>query len=416
MTILCVVGARPNFMKAAPVIDKLKTIPGMTVRLIHTGQHYDARMSGLFFDELGLPRPDFDLQVGSASHAMQTGQIMIRFEPVLKEERPDLVIVFGDINSTVATALCAAKLGIRVAHVEAGLRSFDRTMPEELNRILTDQLSDFLFITERSAQENLRREGIPEEKIFFVGNVMVDTLLKHRDHARSLGVGAKFGLVPGSYGVLTLHRPANVDDPDTLTNILDTVNLLAERIPIVFPCHPRTRRQLSMPKFSNVIDLRVGEGTGDNGLRVTEPLGYLEFLSLMLGAALIDEPLFEAWKKFAGPTYRVSNMAGYYIIGIFCSVVSITVFCFLIGFRSFPFSAKYLLPIGCSSLFSYTLGNVFLNLFGSFARQFHPLLFLFLFFSCVLFFTIIKRRLPFYGVISDILNFGHNKELQRPNR
>jgi len=180
MKVLCVVGARPNFMKAAPVIEALRKRPEMSVMLIHTGQHYDCQMSAIFFEELGLPKPDLDLEVGSGSHGMQTGQIMIRLEPVLQQERPDLVMVFGDINSTVAAALCAAKLGIKVAHVEAGLRSFDRAMPEELNRIVTDHLSDYLFVTEPSGRKNLIREGIAEEKIFFVGNVMVDTLLKHR--------------------------------------------------------------------------------------------------------------------------------------------------------------------------------------------------------------------------------------------
>lgn len=286
-TILCVVGARPNFMKAAPVVDALKKIPGTTVRLVHTGQHYDRQMSALFFEDLGLPKPDLDLQVGAGSHGEQTGQIMLRFEPILKQWRPELVIVFGDVNSTVATALCAAKMGIEVAHVEAGLRSFDRTMPEELNRIVTDHLSDYLFITEPSARKNLLREGIPEEKIFFVGNVMVDTLLKHRERARSLGVGSKLGLVSGSYGVLTLHRPTNVDDPETLAGILAAVNELAEKMPIVFPCHPRTRQQLSTPEFTRLVDLNGREGTQENRLRITDPLGYLEFLSLLTEARLV---------------------------------------------------------------------------------------------------------------------------------
>ena len=184
--IISVVGARPNLMKAAPVIEALRRQSGVTVMLIHTGQHYDREMSQLFFEQLGLPKPDLDLHVGSASHGEQTGQIMIRFEPVLKQENPDLVMVFGDVNSTVAASLCAAKMNIPVAHVEAGLRSFDRTMPEELNRIVTDHLSEYLFITEPSARRNLLKEGIPEEKIHFVGNVMVDTLLKHRERAQKL--------------------------------------------------------------------------------------------------------------------------------------------------------------------------------------------------------------------------------------
>src|SRR5438876_2673387 len=230
MRVICVVGARPNFMKAAPVIEALQKRPEMSVMLVHTGQHYDRQMSQLFFEELGLPEPDLDLQVGSASHGEQTGQIMIRFEPVLKQENPDLVIVFGDVNSTVAASLCAAKMGIAVAHVEAGLRSFDRTMPEELNRIVTDHLSEYLFITEPSAQKNLLKEGLPEEKIFFVGNVMVDTLLKHRERAQKLNVSQKLGLTPRSYALLTLHRPSNVDDPQTLANSLGAVGEGSKRL------------------------------------------------------------------------------------------------------------------------------------------------------------------------------------------
>ena len=198
MKIMCVVGARPNFMKAAPVVEALRKWPTAQVSLIHTGQHHDREMSRIFFDELGIPKPDADLQVGSSSHGEQTGLIMIRFEAVLLQERPDLVIVFGDVNSTVAASLCASKLGIRVAHVEAGLRSFDRSMPEELNRVVTDHLSDYLFVTETSGSENLLREGISPEKIFFVGNVMVDTLLKHRERARATGIRDKLGLGPGS--------------------------------------------------------------------------------------------------------------------------------------------------------------------------------------------------------------------------
>src|SRR5437660_1814288 len=223
MKIICVVGARPNFIKAAPVVEALRKQSGITVMLIHTGQHYDRQMSQLFFEELGLPEPDLDLQVGSASHGEQTAQIMIRFEPVLKQEKPDLVMVFGDVNSTIAASLCAVKMGITVAHVEAGLRSFDRTMPEEWNRIVTDHLSEYLFITEPSAQKNLLKEGLPEEKIFFVGNVMVDTLLKHRERAQKLNFAKTLGLPLRGYALLTLHRPSNVDDPETLTSILDTV-------------------------------------------------------------------------------------------------------------------------------------------------------------------------------------------------
>ena len=280
------VGARPNFMKAAPVIEALQKRPEMSVMLVHTGQHYDRKMSQLFFEELGLPQPDLDLQVGSASHGEQTGQIMIRFEPVLKQGKPDLVMVFGDVNSTVAASLCAAKMGISVAHVEAGLRSFDRTMPEELNRIVTDHLSEYLFITESSAQKNLSREGVPEEKIFFVGNVMVDTLLKHRERAQKLNYSQKLGLTPRGYALLTLHRPSNVDDPRTLANILGAVWEVGKRLPIVFPCHPRTREQLSA-LAERLPWLKRDDMANERRVIITEPLGYLEFLSLMNSARFV---------------------------------------------------------------------------------------------------------------------------------
>jgi UDP-N-acetylglucosamine 2-epimerase (non-hydrolysing) len=288
MKILCVVGARPNFIKAAPVIEALRKRTGISVLLIHTGQHYDKTMSELFFDELGLPRPDRDLQVGSGSHGEQTGHIMLRFEPVLIQERPDLVMVFGDVNSTVAASLCAAKLQIPVAHVEAGLRSFDRTMPEELNRIVTDHLSDYLFTTEASARKNLLKEGIPDDKIFFVGNVMVDTLLKHRDRARGLNYAGQLGLTSHDYGLLTLHRPSNVDDARTLASILNAVWELSQELPIVFPCHPRTREQLKQPGMLQALPWRTGRDERENTrVIITEPLGYLEFLSLMDGARLV---------------------------------------------------------------------------------------------------------------------------------
>ena len=283
MKVMCVVGARPNFMKAAPVIEALQATPGFHVSLIHTGQHYDRKMSTLFFEELGMPKPDLDLQVGSGSHGEQTGQIMIRFEPVLKQEQPDLVVVFGDVNSTVATALCAAKLGIKVAHVEAGLRSFDRTMPEELNRIVTDHLSDYLFITEPSGHDNLVREGIPETKMFFVGNVMADTLLKHRERARGLAARERLGLAAQAYGILTLHRPSNVDVPETLDGILEAVSEIANELPIVFPCHPRTRQHLN----ESLIKLNDPKGMKDHRVMITDSLGYLEFLSLMIDARLV---------------------------------------------------------------------------------------------------------------------------------
>ena len=286
MKVMCVVGARPNFMKAAPVIEALRRYPGVQVMLVHTGQHYDHQMSTLFFVELGMPKPDVDLQVGSGSHGEQTGQIMMKIEPLMKTERPDLVIVFGDVNSTIAAALCAAKLGIQVAHVEAGLRSFDRTMPEELNRILTDNLSDFLFTTEQGARKNLLREGIAEEKIHFVGNVMVDTLLKHRTRAGALNMSQKLGMQPGTYGLLTLHRPSNVDDERTLSEILSAIDETSKQLTIVFPCHPRTRQRLSHGAFTHLLN---SEQSGRDRARlvVLDPLGYLEFLSLMSDARLV---------------------------------------------------------------------------------------------------------------------------------
>jgi UDP-N-acetylglucosamine 2-epimerase (non-hydrolysing) len=278
---MCIVGARPNFMKAAPVIEALERRKWATVTLVHTGQHYSREMSDLFFDALGLPTPQVDLQVGSGPHGEQTGQIMIRLEPLLEQQRPDLVIVFGDVNSTVGAALCAAKMGIPLAHVEAGLRSFDRTMPEELNRVVTDHLSDFLFTTERSGRENLLREGLPEDKICFVGNVMVDTLLKHVKQARHLQTRRTLGLSSQGYGLLTLHRPSNVDDPQTFKGIIAAINELATELPILFPCHVRTRERLTaMP------DLLPVEA-GRRGIVLLEPLGYLEFLSLMCEARLV---------------------------------------------------------------------------------------------------------------------------------
>ncbi|WP_447979439.1 non-hydrolyzing UDP-N-acetylglucosamine 2-epimerase [Candidatus Nitrospira bockiana] len=285
MKIICVVGARPNFMKAAPVIEALRGQPGIEVMLVHTGQHYDRQMSALFFDELGMPKPDLDLQVGSGSHGEQTGQIMIRFEPILKAEQPDLVIVFGDVNSTVAAALCAAKLGIRVAHVEAGLRSFDRTMPEELNRILTDHLSDYLFTTEAAARRNLLGEGISEEKIIFVGNVMVDTLLKHRSRAEQIQACRRLNLAPRDYALLTLHRPSNVDDETTFSEIIQALSEVIRHISVVFPCHPRTRQQVSLSKLTP--QLTEGRHGSKGRLIIQDPLGYLEFLSLMIDARMV---------------------------------------------------------------------------------------------------------------------------------
>jgi UDP-N-acetylglucosamine 2-epimerase (non-hydrolysing) len=280
MKTLVVAGARPNFMKVAPVLSALEAVgdPGM---LLHTGQHYDAEMSDAFFRDLGLPRPDYHLGVGSASHAVQTARIMEAFEPVLLEARPDWLVVVGDVNSTIACALVAAKLGeetgCRIAHVEAGLRSHDWRMPEEVNRVLTDRLSHLLLTPSRDAHENLRQEGISDDRVVFVGNVMIDTLLNQLEGARSLEVAHRFGLEPGSYAVVTLHRPSNVDDPASLAEILAGLTRVAREIPVVMPLHPRTRRSVDRAGLASRLD----------ALRVIEPLGYAEMLSLVDGAALV---------------------------------------------------------------------------------------------------------------------------------
>jgi UDP-N-acetylglucosamine 2-epimerase (non-hydrolysing) len=276
MKILAVAGARPNFMKIAPLVSEIKRRPGVDSYLVHTGQHYDARMSGLFFEQLNIPRPDIDLGVGSASHALQTAEIMKGFEPILLEENPDAVLVVGDVNSTLACALTAVKLEIPVAHVEAGLRSFDRSMPEEINRILTDQISRWLFVSEPSGVSNLRREGIPEERVHFVGNTMIDTLLACRARSEESRILEDLGLKDGAYGVLTLHRPGNVDHPPMLRGIMAAVERLQKEVPIVFPVHPRTQ---------NALNGQVNHSLGN--LKFTEPLGYLDFIKLLGHARLV---------------------------------------------------------------------------------------------------------------------------------
>jgi UDP-N-acetylglucosamine 2-epimerase (non-hydrolysing) len=274
--VVAVAGARPNFMKIAPLLRELYARPGFDVRLVHTGQHYDASMSERFFEDLGIREPDHNLGVGSGTHAEQTALVLSRVEPLLREARPHVVIVVGDVNSTLACALAAAKLEIPVAHVEAGLRSFDRSMPEEINRVLTDAISEWLFTTEPSARENLLREGVAEQRIHFVGNVMIDTLLAHLDRARDLDVLARLGLREREYAVLTLHRPSNVDDPDRLRRLFEVLEEIHAELPVVFPVHPRTRAAIA----------RHLGGRGPE-LRTTEPLGYLEFLRLMADAKLV---------------------------------------------------------------------------------------------------------------------------------
>lgn len=286
MRVVVVAGARPNFVKIAPLLDAFHRYRTIKTLLVHTGQHYAAELSEVFFRQLGIPRPDLNLGVGSATHAVQTAEVMKRFEPVVERFRPEAVVVVGDVNSTLACALTATKLGVPVAHVEAGLRSFDRTMPEEINRLLTDAIADFLFATEPSAVRNLRREGIPARKIHLVGNIMVDTLRKFLPRAQRSGALRKLGLATEGRGraavdyiVLTLHRPSNVDDPRTLAHILRSVARLAERWPVIFPVHPRTRKQVAAAGLGALLQGR--------GIRAVAPLGYLEFLHLMSQARLV---------------------------------------------------------------------------------------------------------------------------------
>jgi len=281
--LLSVVGARPNFMKIAPIVDELKKFPDIEHCLVHSGQHYDELLSGNFFADLGLPKPDVNLQTGSGSHAVQTAEIMKRIEPVLLDYKPQMVLVVGDVNSTIAAALTAVKLGIGVAHIEAGLRSFDMRMAEEINRKLTDAISNLLFVTEHSGVENLRHEGVPDWRIFLVGNVMIDCLLRHRELAARSPVLDRLGLRRNGsgcrpYGVLTLHRPSNVDNPKTLHGILSAVSALATEFPIFFPIHPRTQKNIE--SFGLMRYLANAAGRDSMGIVPLDPLGYLDFLSL----------------------------------------------------------------------------------------------------------------------------------------
>ena len=327
MKIVLVAGARPNFMKVAAIIDALESQNSSSesridYRLVHTGQHYDAKMSQTFFTDLGIPKPDVDLGVGSSSHAQQTGEIIKRFESVVLDERPDIVMIVGDVNSTIACSLVASKIAYpspttrlkllrpRIAHVEAGLRSFDREMPEEINRVLTDVVSDFLFITEQSAVKNLRREGISREKVYFVGNTMVDSLLKHKKKSEESKILECLGLSQGNnggqllpagqgtsaggrqglhraYGVMTMHRPSNVDDPECFQNILEALKELGQDMPIVFPVHPRTMNRIREFRLENYFASLSAENIGSSGLYCIEPLGYLDFLCLTANARLV---------------------------------------------------------------------------------------------------------------------------------
>jgi UDP-N-acetylglucosamine 2-epimerase (non-hydrolysing) len=280
LRVINVVGARPNFMKIAPVIDEMRSRNRIEPVLVHTGQHYDETMSDSFFEDLRIPRPDINLGVGSASHAEQTARIMMAFEQVLKDQRPDWVVVVGDVNSTMAATLVASKMLVRVAHIEAGLRSRDRTMPEEINRLVTDALADLLLTPSRDADENLLSEGIPPEKIRFVGNVMIDTLFRNLERANNSRTLERLKLQPHQFCAMTLHRPSNVDDKRTLAGILDALDEIQRRLPVVFPVHPRTRARLE--EFGLIEDARK-----QAGLILTEPLGYLDFLQLYSNSRLV---------------------------------------------------------------------------------------------------------------------------------
>lgn len=284
MKIIHVVGARPNFMKIAPIVSECKKDNQIESLLVHTGQHYDEKMSDLFFRELDIPKPDIHLEVGSASHAVQTAEIMKAFEPVILEHRPDAVLVVGDVNSTVACGLVAVKLSVKLVHVEAGLRSFNRSMPEEINRIVTDSISDLLFCTEQSGVTNLLHEGVSKDDIHLVGHVMIDTLLHNLEKARQsliLEDLRRQGYLDGdSFAVLTIHRPSNVDDPVVFSRILDALEIIQQDMPIFFPIHPRTRRNLV--RFG--LQERVEQLPG---LHLLEPLGYLDFLRLTSSAKVV---------------------------------------------------------------------------------------------------------------------------------
>lgn len=276
MKVLHVVGARPNFMKLAPCVRALGRCTDVAQRIVHTGQHYDDAMSESFFRDLCIPAPDDNLEVGSASHAVQTARIMERFEPVVRETHPDWVVVYGDVNSTAAAALVCAKLGVRVAHVEAGLRSGDRTMPEEINRLVTDRLADLLLTPSRDADANLAREGVPSSHVRFVGNVMVDTLLFSLQRARETGARAGLGVSDGSYALVTLHRPSNVDEPERLSRIARALGALAGQMPVLFPMHPRTASRLT-----------AEDRRALGAVRYFEPVQYHAMLDLTAGARVV---------------------------------------------------------------------------------------------------------------------------------
>jgi UDP-N-acetylglucosamine 2-epimerase (non-hydrolysing) len=278
--ILNIVGARPNFMKVAPLQRVMQAHPGIDAKIVHTGQHYDERMSDVFFNQLELPKPDYYLGIGGGSHTQQTARIMLAFEEVVEQEAPDLVLVVGDVNSTIACTLVAIKRGIPVAHVEAGLRSGDRSMPEELNRILTDSVSDYLFVTEQSGMINLAKEGVPDERVFFTGNVMIDSLVHFREKASKVDPLGPLGIAPKKFVLVTMHRPANVDNKEGLQSILKILEQTTRELPVIFPIHPRTRNRFQehglWPQLQALEQVHL-----------LEPQGYLEFLHLMDRAYLV---------------------------------------------------------------------------------------------------------------------------------
>ena len=280
MKIANVVGARPNFMKVAPIHRRMQRHSKFNPVLVHTGQHYDEKMSKTFFVDLEMPEPDVYLGVGSGSHAEQTAAVLVKMEKILLEQKPDVLLVVGDVNSTVAATMAAAKLHIPTAHVEAGLRSFDRSMPEEINRMLTDAIADYLFVTEQSGLDNLKREGAADDRVHFVGNCMIDSLVEHLEKASTLPTLSDYHLEPKKYAVMTLHRPSNVDDKVVLQNIFATLNVIQKDMPIIFPIHPRTQKMLAQFNLDPAVENMPN-------LIITEPLGYLPFLRLMSQARLM---------------------------------------------------------------------------------------------------------------------------------
>jgi len=284
--ILSVVGARPNFMKIAPLVHEMRKYPDIESILVNTGQHYDTAMAGQFFEQLEIPVPDVSLEVGSGTHAVQTAEVMKRLEPVLEKLRPDVVVVVGDVNSTMAAALTAVKLHIPVAHVESGLRSFDRSMPEEINRLVTDAISDQLFVSEESGRANLLKEGVDPGKIHFVGHVMIDCLERFRPLWARSDVRQRIGVDGVPYGVVTLHRPSNVDEPAMLEKLMEALVDIGRQIPLIFPVHPRTRQRLASLDVPLVTSLKGAQANG-KGILCVDPLGYVDFMALVSSARIV---------------------------------------------------------------------------------------------------------------------------------